>query len=236
MTAYRLHLEPGTLAAIDMVRRGEIGEPRLFSSVFSFAAKEGNHRLKAEHWGGPLQDIGVYCLNAARHFFASEPVEAMAMKAHAPGDPRFTEVEEMLSATLRFPRDRLAQFMVSFGADDQDSYQVVGTEGQIEVQPGFRLDRAMSLKITRGGKTEIKSFPQYDHFSGQTHYFSDCILKGLRPEPDGGDGLNDVRAMLAIEAAAKTGLPQKIVSAPRPSHPTPDMARSFPWVDRRLML
>ena len=69
MTAYRLHNEPGTLEVIDMVRRGEIGDPRIFQSVFSFQAPAGNHRLKAEHWGGSLQDIGVYCLNAARQVF-----------------------------------------------------------------------------------------------------------------------------------------------------------------------
>ena len=62
MTAYRLHSEPATLEAIDMIRRGEIGDPRIFSSVFSFPVGAGNHRLKAEHWGGPLQDIGVYCI------------------------------------------------------------------------------------------------------------------------------------------------------------------------------
>lgn len=236
MTAYRLHNEPGTIDVLETIRRGEIGDPRLFSSVFSFPVAPGNHRLKAEHWGGALQDIGVYCLNAARHVFGTEPTEAIAMSGWGDGDPRFAEVEEMLSATLRFPGDRLAQFIVSFGADDRDSYRVVGTKGQIEVDSAYRLDRPISLRITSGGKVTEKNFPQYDHFSGQAHYFSECILKGIRPEPDGGDGANDVRALLAIEAASRTGQAQKIVSPARPSHPTPDMARRFPWVEKRLML
>jgi len=236
MTAYRLHTEPGTLEAIDIIRRGEIGEPRLFSSVFSFPVGAGNHRLKAAHWGGPLQDIGVYCVNAVRHLFGSEPTEAIAAIASAPGDPRFAEVEEMVSATLRFPGGRLGQFLVSFGGDDLDQYRVIGTKGQIEVSPGYRFDRAIKLKLTRGGETVERTFPQYDQFSGQSAYFSDCILKGVRPEPDGGDGLADVVVMRAIEEAAKTGRPQKIALPPRPSHPTKDMARAFPTVERRLML
>jgi hypothetical protein len=36
MTAYRLHNEPGTVAALELIRRGEIGVPRMFASVFSF--------------------------------------------------------------------------------------------------------------------------------------------------------------------------------------------------------
>ncbi|HLM43994.1 MAG TPA: Gfo/Idh/MocA family oxidoreductase, partial [Myxococcaceae bacterium] len=36
MTAYRLHFESANLAAMEAVRKGKIGEPRLFSSSFSF--------------------------------------------------------------------------------------------------------------------------------------------------------------------------------------------------------
>lgn len=236
MTAYRLHTEPGTLAAIDMIRQGEIGDPRLFSSVFSFPVAPENHRLKAEHWGGPLQDIGVYCVNAVRHLFGAEPTEVIAATAHAPGDARFREVEEMVSATLRFPGDRLGHFIASFGADDLDQYRVVGTKGQIEVSPGFRFDRAMKLTLSKGGKVTETQFEQFDHFSGQAAYFSDCILNGIAPEPDGGDGLADVAIMRAIEEAAKTGRAQKIALPARTVQPVPEMARRFPMAGRRLML
>ena len=236
MTAYRLHTEPGTIEAIDMIRRGEIGEPRLFSSVFSFPVAAGNHRLKGEHWGGPLQDIGVYCVNAMRHLFQSEPTEVVAAIAARPGDARFGEVEEMVSATLRFPGERLAHFIASFGGDDIDQYRVVGTGGQIEVSSGYRFDRPVTVRLTKGGKTVEKAFPQYDHFSGQAHYFSACILQGIQPEPDGGDGLADVAIMRAIEESAKTGRLQKIVLPARASHPVKSMAREFPMAEKRLML
>jgi predicted dehydrogenase len=236
MTAYRLHNEPGTIDVIDRIRKGEIGDPRFYSSLFSFQVAAGNHRLKAEHWGGPLQDLGVYCLNAARHTFGSEPTEAMAMTSHGDNDPRFAEVEGTIKTLLRFPGDRLAHFTVSFGAADLDQYRIVGSEGDIEVSPGFRFENTMKMRLTRGGKVTEKTYPTVDHFSGMTAYFSDCILKGQRPEPDGGDGLNDVRALLAIEKAAQTGLPQKIVSDQRPGGPTPGMTRIFPPTEKRLML
>ncbi len=46
MTAYRLHFEPANLKVIEMLQSDEIGEPRIFSSVFSQQVAEGNVRLK----------------------------------------------------------------------------------------------------------------------------------------------------------------------------------------------
>ena len=236
MTAYRLHNEPGTIAALDMIRNGDIGDPRYFASMFGFQLPAGNHRLKAEHWGGPLQDVGVYCLNAARHAFGSEPTEAIAFTSHGNNDPRFGEVEEAYCASLRFPGDRIANFYASFGSESIETYRVLGTNGEIEVCPGFRFETARRIRLTRNGAVTEKEFPLVENFSGQAAYFSDCILKGVRPEADGEEGLADVRALLAIETAARTGIAQRIATPPRPSHPTADMARHFPQTARRLLL
>ena len=236
MTAYRLHNEPGTVAVLDMIRNADIGDPRMFTATFGFQLPAGNHRLKGEHWGGPLQDLGVYCINAVRHVFASEPTQALAMTAHGNKDPRFTEVEESVCAMLRFPGDRIATFYVSFGSEAVETYSILGTKGEIEVRAGFRFETARRIRLTRNGAVTEQQFPHVENFSGQTAYFSDCILKGVRPEADGGEGLADVRAMLAIEDAARTGMAQPIASPPRPSHPTSAMVREFPLTDRRLLL
>ena len=236
MTAYRLHNEPGTVAVLEHIRANAIGRPLFFQSVLSFQAALGNHRLKAKAWGGPLQDVGVYCVNAARHIFAEEPIEAVAM-AHRPGDdPRFPEVDASIAATLRFPSGGLAQFVASFGAAEVDSYRVVGTLGDLELDPGFRFETATKLSLRRQGKIEETQFPQIDHFGAQVAYFSDCIAAGTPPEADGEEGLADMRALLAIERAASTGEPQPIRSPARARHPTPDMVRHCAPTDRRLVL
>ena len=236
MTAYRLHSEPGTVDVIRRIRAGEIGDPQFFSSLFAFQIVDGNHRLKAEHWGGPLQDLGVYCVNAARHTMGMEPVEAMAIKSHHGDDPRFREVEGTVTALLRFPGDRVAHFTCSFAGEGIDMYRVVGSEGEITVEPGYRFEHTMKIRLNRKGTIIEQTYPKTDHFSGMTAYFSDCIIKGQPPMPDGVDGLSDMRVLLAIEEAAKTGLPQKIASVPRDLHPTPDMVRLFPPAESRLML
>jgi predicted dehydrogenase len=236
MTAYRLHHEPGTLAVLDHIAKGAIGTPLLFQSVFSFQMAPGNHRLQADHWGGPLQDVGVYCINAARHIFGEEPIEVTATLTQPADDPRFFEVEASLAATLRFPSGGLAQFICSFGAAAVDNYRVVGSKGDIELDPGFKFDCAMKMRLRRDGVTEEVTFPQIDHFGAQVAYFSDCIIAGTAPEADGAEGLADMRALIAIEAAARTATPQPIQSPPRPRHPTPDMVRMAPVTRHRLLL
>jgi predicted dehydrogenase len=236
MTAYRLHSEPGTVKVLDLIRSGEIGEPKLFASTFSFQSAPENHRLLAKHWGGPLQDIGVYCLNAARHCLGSEPVEVTAMKVHGNGDPRFREVEGSMAVTMRFPKDRLAQFIISFESDDTDTYRIIGTEGEITVEQCYDLHFNPRIWVSKGRERREIDVPETDHFAGQTAYFSDCILSGKRPVPDGEEGLADVRALLAIEAAAKTGQPQRVDTPNRDNHPDQACVRVLPRTDRRLVL
>lgn len=236
MTAYRLHNEPGTLALIEKIRGGAIGRPLFFQSLFGFQSVLGNHRLRAQHWGGPLQDLGVYCVNAARHVFAEEPVEATAT-LHQPGDdPRFAEIEASIAATLRFPSGGIAQFIASFGSAQIDAYRVVGTEGDVELDPGYRFETATRMRLRRDGRIEETPFERVDHFAGQIAYFSDCIASGTPPVADGEEGLADMRVLLAIEQAARTGRPVAIANPARARYAGADLARARPVTEHRLLL
>jgi predicted dehydrogenase len=235
-TAYRLHTDEATLRAYDLIHSGAIGDPRHYRSSFSFQINQGNHRLLAKHWGGALQDIGVYCINAARHALRGEPSEIVAMDNMGWSDPRFSEVPASVSALMRFPQGRIASFTCSFGAETTDTYSVLGSEGELRMDNAFRFEMARTITLRRGAKSETFSFPLTDNFSGQTAYFSDCILKGEKPEPDGEDGLADMMAMLAIEESVRSGKAQKLAIPPRPSYAMPSQLRSFPPVSHRLVL
>jgi predicted dehydrogenase len=158
MTAYRLHHEPGTVAVLEHIRANAIGRPLFFQSVFSFQTSPENHRLRATAWGGSLQDVGVYCINAARHIFAEEPIEAIATAQRPADDPRFSEVDASVAAMLRFPSGDLVQFVASFGAAAVDNYRVVGTSGDLELDPGFRFETATRLRLRRDGRSSRPSF------------------------------------------------------------------------------
>ncbi len=209
MVAYRLHLTKGTVEAIRFGQSGKLGELRYFSSVFGMQVAAPNIRVNAADGGGPLFDLGVYCVNAARYLFAAEPVEAAGFLANN-GDPRFKEVEEMASAILRFPGDRLATFTCSFGSADCDVIELVGTKGKLRLDPAYTYKDDLKWKISIGGKEKERSFPVGDQFGAEIAYFSRCILQGEKPEPDGYEGWADVRAILGLFKAAKSGRPVKL--------------------------
>ena len=236
MTAYRLHFEPMTVELLERIRAGEIGEAKHFSSVFGFQTPDTNHRLKRTHWGGPLQDIGIYCLNAARNIFEDEPIEAQAVRVHGNGDPRFAEVEGSIAVTLRFPRDRLAQFTVSFEIGDIDSYCVLGSTGVIEVEKSYDFRTTPEIAIVKGGQKEHLPVQDSDQFGGLLAYFTDCILTNTPPSADGGEGMADIIAMLAIEKAVETGKAQPIKARSPTKRPSPETKRIIPRTDRRLVL
>ena len=219
MTAYRLHFEQATLSALDKVARGEIGEPRLFVSSFTMNVKPPNIRLDAELGGGTLYDIGIYCINAARHVFRAEPTEVFGMRASR-AQRRFSEVEESMSATLRFPGDRLATFVVSFGNDKTSEYRVIGTQGSIRVEPAYELADGLEQHVTHGKKTRHVRFNQRDQFAPEILYFSDCVLEDREPEPSGEEGLADVRVIKALYRSAQSNRPVKLAARRLKRQPT----------------
>jgi predicted dehydrogenase len=205
MIAYRLHFEACNVEAMRIARSGELGTVRFFSSVFSQDVKAGDIRLQAALGGGALYDIGVYCINAARYLFAAEP-DHVWCRAATSGDPRFAEVDEMYSAVLHFPQDRLAQFTVSFGSAATSEFRIVGTRGDLRVEPAYNHQGDLKHHLTLGEKKpKEKTFPNRDQFGPQLEYFSECVLEDRAPEPSGTEGLNDVRIVRALLRSAHEG-------------------------------
>jgi glucose-fructose oxidoreductase len=204
MIAYRLHFEEINLKAIDLVRRGRIGEPRFFNSSFAMRVRQGDIRTRKDMGGGTLYDIGVYCINAARYLFQAEPKEVMAISVNS-GAARVSEIDESTGALLRFDGERVAAFVTSFNAADIGSYRIVGTKGHLHVNPAYEYAEGLAYELTIGGKTTRKRIGRRDQFAPELLYFSDCILKDREPEPSGEEGLQDVRIVQALYESAETG-------------------------------
>lgn len=219
MIAYRLHFEEATIEALETVRAGTIGEARIFSSVFCQQVSEENSRTASGNWAGPLPDMGPYPINAVRQIFQAMPTEVFAFRASKP-EARFKEIEEMITAVLRFPGERLGTFTVSYGANPMGQYRVVGTEGDLEVTPGFTWQKGLTHKLTVGEKESDKTYGRSDHFGGETRYFSNCVLDNVHPEPDGEEGLADVLVIKAIEESMATGKPVQVKPLVRKQWPT----------------
>jgi len=219
MIAYRLHFERGNLSAIESIRDGKIGEPRIFDSVFCQQVTAGNTRLERGLGGGPIYDIGVYCINAARYVFGAEPYEVFAYSGHGK-DERFTQVPEMTSALLRFPEDRLASFTCSFGAADRSEYEVVGTKGSVRMNPAYEMVGDLKSEVVVDGKGKKTTYKKRDQFGPELTYFSNCILKNEEPEPNGLEGLADIRIINAVKESAQKGKPIAVKPIEKKERPT----------------
>jgi predicted dehydrogenase len=204
MIAYRLHFEPANTGAMKIARSGKLGNLRLFNSVFTMQVRQDNIRTDGSLGGGPLFDIGIYCINAARYMFADEPLDVVASIAQGE-DPRFKNVEEAVSAVFRFPDERLASFTCSFGAADAGYFQVIGSKGDLCLDPAYEYEGALEQHLTIRDKTRTRKFRPSDQFAPELVYFSDCIKRGINPEPGGIEGLNDVAIIEAIHESARTG-------------------------------
>lgn len=239
MTAYRLHFEEGNLNAIDTIRAKKIGEPRLFTSTHTMQVADDNVRIDGELGGGPLEDIGVYCLNASRYLFQSEPEEVVAFASWG-HDPRFHEVPEAVCATLRFPGDRLATFQCGFGQTKLSEYRVIGTEGVLKMDPAFTWQGDIEQTISLDGKEKSRKFQHRDQIAAEILYFAGCVQNGADPEPSGREGLIDVRIIetlrmsytekrcVKLEPLAKEKRPDSSQSIQRQPHGEPELVNAAP--------
>ena len=220
MIAYRLHFEAANLRAIELVRSGKLGEPRIFSSTFSIPVTARGIRL-APHsqGGGPTYDIGIYCINAARYIFDSEPIEVLAISA-ARDQERFRHIEETMSVVLRFPDEKIAAFTCTFGGASSGSFQVVGNQGTLVVSNAYEYAATKRIEVTlTGKKTRTEEFSERDQFAPELEYFSNCVLFNRTPEPSGWEGWSDIRIIQAIFEAERTKMPVKLAWAPRHDGP-----------------
>lgn len=231
MIAYRLHFDSANMEAVKIVQSGQLGDVRMFNSMFSQQVVEGNVRVgKIEIGGGTVYDMGVYCINAARYLFGDEPTEVVAISANN-GEKRFAEIDEMTSAVLRFPNERLATFTSSFGAAPVSTFVVIGTKGDLRMDCAYSYTGELKQQLTINGQTQERSFQAGDQFAAEIVYFSDCVLTGKEPEPSGEEGLADIGIVRAIYQSAQTGKPVQLGEFKRQQRPTAEQAIERPAQD-----
>ncbi len=229
MIAYRLHLEEANLAAVEIVRSGHLGELRIFNSLFTQQTVAGNIRVQKAVGGGTLDDIGIYCINAARYIFQDEPIAVFATTANN-GEERFREVDEMTSVILRFPGDRLATFTCSFGAAEVSSYQIIGTKGSLIVDHAYSVKEDITHILNIGDETQERTFKNQnqDQLAAEFVYFSDCILHNKNVEPSGKEGLIDIQIIRALYQSIDLGSFVEINTIDRQQRPTLDQIVTVP--------
>ncbi len=231
MTAYRLHFDPLVLDVLKQVRAGRIGTLRYLTASFSMQAKPDGIRTTPDTGGGTLYDLGVYCINAARMIFDAEPVQVFAYaidgaSAEMPG------VDQTTAAVLRYDDERVASFVTGFSSADVSSLRIVGSRGDILMEPAFEYAEPLKYTLTAGDVTAKKRGKKRDQFAAELMYFSDCIRKDREPEPSGEEGARDVRIVDALYESSRRNEPVSLRPFASEPRPEPKQAIDLPPVPK----
>ena len=210
MIAYRMRYEPMTIRAIELAQSPDaIGEIKHITAEAGFPIGDPTQwRLKKTMaGGGPLMDMGVYAINAARYLSGKEPFEVTATSYTTPNDPRFAEVEETLAFEMRFDKF-IASCLTSYGFDCK-RVRVTGTRGQLDAEPFQSYSGNRLYQIKNGERKEVPYEP-VNHFAAEMDHLCECIASDTAPRTPGEEGLQDIKITTAIYESASTGKPVRI--------------------------
>lgn len=210
MIAYRCHFEPHNLRAMELMQEGEIGPIRTIRTAHQYrtgrSTPEENWRLnRALAGGGPLEDYGIYGLQAALYLSGEMPEAISATTIQPEGDPRFREIFAHTASQLHFPSGAAAQLSTSYDAHGLNAVDVFGAEGALRMEPATSYSGHQMRLIKGGSRDRLSPGDGTVQFRRQLEHFADAVREGTAIRTGGDMGLRDVRLMEAIYAAAAKG-------------------------------
>ncbi len=200
--AYRCQFEPHHLECVRLAREQVFGPARVIDAAFGLRIGDpAQWRLRhALAGGGPLMDVGIYALQAARMLTGAEPVAVSAVETKT--DPvTFREVEETMTFQLTFPDGTLANCTTTYRVPGINRFTVFAERGRFGMEPAFNYG---GNRAWRSDGVPLQ-FDQIDQFAAEMDDFAQCIRTGTPTRVPGEEGLQDVRIMLAAYEAARTG-------------------------------
>lgn len=212
---YRLHYEPTHLEIKRLGQDKVFGQVRYIEAGLGYKtydtikpAEAIDYNSHAE-WrlnkklsgGGPLMDLGIYCIQASRYALGEEPVSVTAQFGHINDPIRFAQVEESISWQMEFPSGAVAHCNTSCGFNI-DRFYAAADEGSFELSPALSYG-PFEGKTSNG----IIKLPVINQQQTQLDAICKQIVEN-KPLPihiTGEEGLKDMLVIDAVYEAAKTG-------------------------------
>lgn len=211
---YRLHYEPYHTELKRLGQEKVFGKVRFIEASLGYKTYDTVNITKADkndrsEWrltkklsgGGPLMDLGIYCIQSARYVLGEEPIAVTAQFGTVNDKDRFSETEESISWQMEFPSGAVANCNTSCGFNI-DRFYAAADEGSFELSPALSYGPFV-------GKTSAKElkFPVINQQQSQLDGICKVLLenKKLPSHITGEEGLKDIKVINAIYKSAETG-------------------------------
>jgi predicted dehydrogenase len=200
---YRLHYEPYHLELKRLGQQKVFGPVRLIEASLGFKSDDasGWRLKKALAGGGPLMDVGIYCIQSSRYVLGEEPVSATAQFGTVTNAALFSEVEASITWQLQFPGGAVCNSSCAYNVNI-DRFFAAADEGSFELSPGLSYG-PFKGKTSRG---EL-NFPTINQQATQLDAIGKLLLdnKPLPMHITGEEGMKDIKIIRAVYEAAETG-------------------------------
>ncbi len=198
---YRLHFDPFNM---EMMR---LGQNNLMGRCKRIVAKNGMEVVDKNQWrlnkdlagGGPLMDVGIYCVQGVLYTIGELPTSVHAKFHPKENKEKFSTVEEGLEWEMEFSGGVKAFCETSYSK----AYSILRAEterGWFELNPAYEYDGLKGK--TSDGPMKIQSINQQ---AAQMDDFARCIITNQPTRLPGEMGLRDMHILLSIYESAITG-------------------------------
>lgn len=202
---YRLHYDPYHREMLRIAKAKEFGRFKTMKGEFGFIMTQPEHRTsKKLGGGGPLMDVGIYVVHGACMAAGSAPLYVTGHEEPKLNPQLFQEVEETINFTLEFPQGEKCEGMASFNRR-ANRLRLDGEKGWIDFNPAFNY-RGLKCETSRGPM----NYPVIRQQAVQIDDFAECVLSGRKTTVPGELGRRDIKTLMAIYEAARTGKRVKV--------------------------
>jgi glucose-fructose oxidoreductase len=199
---YRLHFDPFHQELKRLAREKDFGVLAKMTGANGF--RMGRKVWRADKklaGGGPLMDMGIYCVQAACMAADGATPVAVTAREHPKTRPEiFSDVEEGLDWTMEFADGSKAELMSSY-SQNVGRFRAEGAGGWINLDPAFGY---RGIRLTKSsGMVNFAELPSQQ--AVQMDDFAQCVREGRESRVSGEMGLRDMKIIAAIYEAMKTG-------------------------------
>jgi predicted dehydrogenase len=193
---------------LELKRLGQekvLGQVRLIEASLGYRLADIDptdwHLNKALAGGGPLMNLGVYCVQSSRYVLGEEPAAVTAQFGPVTMPNLFKEVEESITWQLHFLSGAVCTSTTASSCNI-DRFFASADSGSFELSPGLSYG-PFKGKSSQGAF----NFPVINQQAAQLDGIAPYILdnKPLPSHISGEEGRKDLRVLDGIYKAARSG-------------------------------